>query len=155
MHRVVFEVNDKEIFRVLFNVILFFGTSFFLYLSIKGKSRAIVKMILVFLLVENLIYTISMIESYNDIVIAYKNGDYIEIEGMVRNYYHLRGDYEKFTLNGVKFECSGGNYGYCKNGRESLVSGYGRYLRIGYIPGKRRNTIVYIEQLLPEERPSD
>lgn len=94
MHRVLFEVNDKEVFRVLFNVILFFGTSFFLYLSIKRKSRAIVKMILVFLLVENLIYTISMIKSYNDIVIAYKNGDYIEIEGMVRNYYHLRGDYK-------------------------------------------------------------
>ena len=155
MHRVAYEVSDKEIFCVISNVILFFGISFFLYFSIKEKSKTIVKIILVFLLVENLIYTIAMIKSYNDIVIAYKNGDYIEIEGMVRNYYHLRGDYEKFTLNGVKFECSGGNYGYCKNGRESLVSGYGRYLRIRYIPGKRRNTIVYIEQLLPEERPYD
>lgn len=154
MHRVAFEVNDKEIFRVIFNVILFFGTSFFLYWNIRKKSKDVAKIVLVFLLVENLIYTISMIKSYNDIVIAYKNGDYIEIEGMVRNYYHLRGDYEKFTLNGVKFECSGGNYGYCKNGKESLVSGYGRYLRIRYIPGKHRNTIVYIEQLLPEERNS-
>ena len=99
---------------------------FFLIFSIKEKSKAIVKIILVFLLVENLIYTIAMIKSYNDIVIAYKNGDYIEIEGMVRNYYHLRGDYEKFTLNGVKFECSGGNYGYCKNARltEQLRGGY-------------------------------
>lgn len=107
------------------------------------------------MMMDIIIYTIVTVKNYKDIVIAYKNGDYIEIEGMVKDYHYLRGDYETFTLNGVKFECSNGTWGYSKNGRESLVSGYGRYLRIRYIPGKDRNTIVYIETLLPEERQSD
>lgn len=43
MHKVLFEVNDKEVFRVLFNVILFLGTSFFLYLSIKKNQGPLLK----------------------------------------------------------------------------------------------------------------
>ncbi len=155
MHRVVFEIGDKEIFRVVFNIIILCCISFFFYLCIKEKSRVIVKIILAFMMMDIIIYTIVTVKNYKDIVIAYKNGDYIEIEGMVKDYHYLRGDYETFTLNGVKFECSNGTWGYSKNGRESLVSGYGRYLRIRYIPGKDRNTIVYIETLLPEERQSD
>lgn len=69
----------------------------------------------------------------------------------MRNYDHGRGSYETFTLNGVKFECSDGDYGYSRHGGKSLVSGYGRYLGIRCISGKRRNTIVYIERLLPEK----
>lgn len=155
MHRVAFEVSDKEIFRLGFNAILFFTISFFLCLSIKKKAKDTTKIILAFLAMEILIYTIFMTKSYMDIVVAYKNGDYIEIEGVVRNYKYIRGNHETFTLDGVKFDCSDGTWGYSKNGRESLVSGYGRHLRIRYIPGKHRNTIVYIEQLLPEERTSD
>lgn len=163
MHRVVYEVSDKDIFRVVFNIILLIGIFFFLYwriksLWIKEKSRVNIKIVLVFLIVDGIIFAISMISmivGYRDIIVAYQNGDYIEIEGMVEDYDDGRDSYETFTLDGVKFECSDGDYGYSKYGRESLVSGYGRYLRIRYIPGKRRNTIVYIEQLLPEERPSD
>lgn len=44
MHRVAFEVNDKEIFRVIFNVILFFGTSFFLYWNIRKNQRMLPKL---------------------------------------------------------------------------------------------------------------
>lgn len=147
MHRVVFEISDKEIFRVIFNIIILCCVSFFFCLSIKEKSKVIVKIILVFMMMDTMIYTIVTVKNYKNIVIAYKNGDYIEIEGMVKDYHYLRGDYETFTLNGVKFECSNGTWGYSKNGKESLVSGHGRYLRIRYIPGRRRNTIVYIEQL--------
>lgn len=155
MHRVVYEVSDKEIIRVIFNIILLISIFLLMYwriksLWIKEKSRVNIKIVLVFLIVDGIISAISMISmlvGYRDIIAAYQNGDYIEIEGVVRNYDHGRGSYETFTLNGVKFECSDGDYGYSRHGGRSLVSGYGRYLRIRYIPGKRRNTIVYIEQL--------
>ena len=45
MHRIAYEVSDKEIFRVIFNVILFFGTFFFSYiLALKKNQRALLNL---------------------------------------------------------------------------------------------------------------
>lgn len=103
------------------------------------------------------LYAIAVAAGCAGALIPYKKGRYVEIEGVIQDYSpnfgHTRGTIESFTLDGVKFECSDGAiWGYCPN-RENggVITGNGQHLRIRYIPGKPRNTIVYIEQMMPEE----
>lgn len=73
------------------------------------------------------------------------------------NFGSTRGTIESFTLDGVKFECSDGNIGgYCPNRKHGgVIAGNGQHLRIRYIPHSQGNTIVYIEQMMPEEWEED
>ena len=49
---------------------------------------------------------VSLIKEYKDVVITYKNGNYVEIEGTVENYStSLKDDIEYFTVDGVDFTC--------------------------------------------------
>ena len=94
-----------------------------------------------------------MLNTYKDVVIAYKKGDYVEIEGRVEDYRKsLRGTSEYFTIDGVEFECSSGDsvWGYYKQGNNRFIT-EGRLLRVRYIPNRRGNTIVYIERMMPED----
>lgn len=97
------------------------------------------------------------IKDYKDIVISYKNGNYVEIEGTVENYStSLKEDVEYFTVDGVRFECSyySPAWGYTKQRRNEIIIN-GRHLKIRYIPLRHENVIVYIEQMMPEEWDTD
>lgn len=177
MHRALFEVNYIGSLQGFLNIIIVFIILFLLYFRARKENMvAAMRLMIVFMVV----YTVFLVKSYTDTVIAYKSGDYIEIEGTVRNYSSVRGT-EVFTVDGVKFKCSAKTapWGYYKHGNVSLVKGVGRRLKIryipdkqkglvmyvgkandktgngeyawiGYIPDKHRNTIVYIEQLKSE-----
>lgn len=98
---------------------------------------------------------VSLIKEYKDVVITYKNGNYVEIEGTVENYSTVKDDIEYFTVDGVDFRCSEGEvFGYAKLKKNKIIIS-GRHLRIRYIPLKHENVIVYIEQMMPEEWETD
>lgn len=178
MHRALFEVSYIGNLQGFLNIILGFVIFFLLFFRVRKENMIVVMRIMIVFIA---VHTVFLVKSYMDIVIAYKSGDYIEIEGTVKNYSSTMGT-EIFTVDGVKFKCSAKTtpWGYYKYGNTSLVEGVGRRLRIRYIPNKHkelvmyvgkanfitgngeyawvryipdkhRNTIVYIEQLKPEE----
>lgn len=165
MNRVLFEVSHIGSLYGCFNIILAFCIDFFLYFRFREIARTdkrkqgrklagvITKVVIVFMVV----YVIIFLKGYIDIVVQYRNGHYIEIEGVIEDYSsnlgNRRGKVESFTLDGVRFECSDGpTWGYCPNRMNGgVIRGNGQHLRIRYIPRGRENVIVYIEQLLPEE----
>ena len=166
MNRVLFEVSYIGNIYGLAHIVFGFGIFLFLYFSIRGiartedkrvQGRELARVLEKVVLVIIVGYIIFLIKGYMDIVVQYKNGHYIEIEGVTEDYSsnlgNERGPVETFTLDGVYFKCSdGATWGYCpprKNG--SVIRGNGRHLKIRYIPRKNENVIVYIEQLIPEE----
>lgn len=124
----------------------------------REQGRKLAGVIAKVAIIFRVVYIISLIKGYIDIVVQYKNSHYIEIEGGVEDYSsnleNRRGTVESLTLDGVKFECSDGPaWIYCPT-RENggVIRGNGQHLKIRYIPDTDGNAIVYIEQLLPEER---
>lgn len=116
----------------------------------KRIARIDTKIILIILA----IYIIVLVKGYVNVVIQYKTGNYIEVEGVVQNLHlNYRGTREYFTLDGVLFETSNiSSWGYCqtrKNG--GVIAGNGQHLRIRYIRNGNEKVIVYIEQMIPEE----
>ena len=161
MNKVLFEVNYIGNFHGLFNIVLAFGLFFFLYFGMrrtakehkKAWERKLAKILMKADIVIIVIYTMHLIKGYADIVVQYKSGNYNEIEGTVKQYYYSQGtDY--FSLDGVSFRCSSGiAWGYCQT-RENggVIMGNGQHLKIRYIRSGSENVIVYIEQIIPEER---
>lgn len=161
MHRILFETGYLGSVYGVFHIFLCLGIFLFLYFRMKKiaktdereEVRVIAGAMSKVIIVSMVAYMIFLIKSYIDVVIPYKTGNYIQIEGAVRRYSTKKGGTEYFSVNGVDFECSSGMlWGYFKYGGTNFLSGDGQYLRIRYIPGKHGNTIVYIEQLLPEGR---
>lgn len=91
-----------------------------------------------------------LVTGYSEIILGYKSGNYREVEGSVEDYTKVR-EGEKFTINGVEFWVSHGiTWGYTLSfTKDSVITGNGQHLRIRYLPGN--HTIVYIEQMIPEE----
>ena len=142
MHRALFEVSYIGSLQGFLNIILVFIVFFLLYfLARKENMITVMRIMIVFMVV----YTVLLGKSYTDVVIAYKSGDYIEIEGKVKNYSSKMGT-EVFTVDGVKFKCSAKTtpWGYYKHGNTSLVDGVGRRLRIRYIPDKPKSLVMYV-----------
>ena len=83
MHRALFEVSYIGSLQGFLNIILVFIVFFLLYfLARKENMITVMRIMIVFMVV----YTVLLGKSYTDVVIAYKSGDYIEIEGKVKNY---------------------------------------------------------------------
>ena len=159
MNRVLFEVSYIGSWRTYFIIIIALCIFSFLYFRFRGiertdqseKGRKIAGVITKVLRIFIVIYVFFLIKGYMDIVIQYKMGHYVEIEGTVDSYCYFKNS-EYITLDGVKFHCSSGNqWGYYPVGKIfSVIAGNGQHLRIRYIPRGRENIIVYIEQILPE-----
>lgn len=166
MNQVLFETGYMGDIRGIMLTVLSFGGLLLLYLKIKSdaKTEKREKVATLFtvvakgMLVMIVIGLVSLIKEYKDVVITYKNGNYVEIEGMVEGYYEepYKGYDEYFTVDGVRFECSYGSpmWGYQKQRKNEFIIS-GRHLRIRYIPLKHENVIVYIEQMMPEEWETD
>ncbi len=159
MHRALFEIGYFGSVYGLFHI--FCGLCAFLFLCFctkkiantdeREENRVIAGTVTKAVMVFMILYLLFLVKSYINVVIPYQTGNYIQIEGVVRKYSNIKGT-ERFSLKGVEFECSSDMpWGYFQHGDKSILSGNGQYLRIRYIPGRRRNTIVYIEQLKPEQ----
>lgn len=126
--------------------------------KIKEEERILTTIVMIAFIAIN---AIGVVVGCVGTLIPYKKGYYVEIEGVIQDYHSnlgsTRGTIESFTLDGVKFKCSDGNiWGYCpdrKNG--GVIAGNGQHLRIRYVSNLLGNTIMYIEQMMPEEWEED
>lgn len=166
MNQVLFETGYMGDITENMSSILVFGGLFLLYLKVKSDAKtekrekvaSIFTVVAKGILIYIVIGLVSSIKGYKEVVIPYKNGNYVEIEGTVEDYYEdpYKGYDEYFTIDGVKFKCSYGSpmWGYQKQRKNEIIIS-GRHLRIRYIPLKHENVIVYIEQMMPEEWETD
>lgn len=166
MNQVLFETGYMGDIRGNMLLISGFGGLLLFYLKMKSdakteKREEVAK--LTCLAAKGLLACIvigiaALIKGYKDIVISYKSGNYVEIEGVVEDYYEepYKGYDEYFTIDGVRFECSYGSpmWGYQKQRKNEIIIS-GRHLKIRYIPFRHENVIVYIEQMVPEEWETD
>ena len=161
MNRVLFETSYMSLpgFELILTV---FFISLFLYLCLRGlikvHRRLIMKGIragiLSFLeravLFIIIVFIVSVVWDYFDIVVKYKTGHYNEIEGVVEDYSFVPGrEGTTFTVGGVEFCCPSSDWGYFpKNENNRVIKENGQHLKIRYIPDETNgNVIVYIEQL--------
>lgn len=160
MSRVLFELSYIGDIRGNISKVSVFIVLFFVYFNARKMAktdkrednRELARVVTKIIIVIMLVYTVFVIKKYIDVVIAYKGGNYIEVEGPVEGYHYSQGT-EYFVLDGVRFECSNEfSWGYHPHGNNGCVAGNGQHLRIRYIPDRQGNTIVYIEQMMPEER---
>ena len=94
-----------------------------------------------------------MIGEYCDVVVKYKTGNYVEIEGVVEDYSFVPGrEGTTFTVDGVEFHCPSSDWGYHPTNEDNRAIKDGEYLKIRYIDDEvQGNVIVYIEQRSQEE----
>lgn len=164
MNRILYEVNfagNIQRWLVLLSgvIILIIGVAVQRKNDkIKEEERILTTIVMIAFIAIN---AIGVVVGCVGTLIPYKKGHYVEIEGVIQDYHSnlgsTRGTIESFTLDGVKFECSDGNiWGYAPNRKNGgVICGNGQHLRIRYIPKTSENTIVYIEQMMPEEWETD
>lgn len=93
MNKVLFETAYMGDIRGIMLTVLGFGGLLLLYLKIKSdaKTEKREKEAAIFTVVAKGVFVmiamglVSLIKEYKDVVITYKNGNYVEIEGIVEN----------------------------------------------------------------------
>lgn len=164
MNRVLFEISYIGSLSGCFHIIFFFCIFISLYLGMRRAAkedngvwnRKIVRIDMKVVIVIVVIYTITLVKGYIDIVVSYKTGHYIEIEGVVEDYHFVPGEKKGYNeyifIDGVVFRCPTSLWGYYPTNRNNkVVVGKGQHLKIRYVRIGSENTIVYIEQIIPEE----
>ncbi|MBQ8780604.1 MAG: hypothetical protein IJZ72_02870 [Oscillospiraceae bacterium] len=104
-----------------------------------------------FIAVLTVIAAAAQISMYTEISDAYKNGDYLTVEGVVENF-RTGQKKESFAINDVDFSYSDNNIiqGYHRMKQSGgVIKGDGQHLRVGYVyyNDTYGNIIVYIEEL--------
>ena len=119
----------------------------------KGQKAGILILLEKVVLFLIVIFIIGMIGEYCDVVVKYKTGNYVEIEGVVEDYSFVPGrERTTFTVDGVEFHCPSSDWGYHPTNEDNRAIKDGEYLKIRYIDDEiQGNVIVYIEQLRQEE----
>lgn len=162
MNEILFEVNwiGNKIGCLSYGAFWFLGVSLWIMSIVKREKEHYEKTIggyisyaidtgsAIVLGIFIVSMTLSLKSKYADTVVAYKLGQYCEVEGVVEDYVsnHGRGD-DKCSIDGVEFSYGlGCSWGYCQTG-EGAIKGNGQHLRVRYIPQSVGNVIVYIEQL--------
>ena len=114
MNKVLFETAYMGDIRGIMLTVLGYGGLLLFYLKIKSNAKiekrenvaSLFTVVAKGVLVMSVIGLVSLIKEYKDVVITYKNGNYVEIEGTVENYStSLKDDIEYFTVDGVDFTC--------------------------------------------------
>lgn len=164
MNRVLYETGYMSLSGFEF-VIAAFVMALFLYLCLKGLIKVHRRLIMkgkrsgVLSILERavmfimIMVIVAVFWEYFNIVIKYKIGHYIEIEGVVENYSFAPGRQgTTFIVDGVEFCCPSSDWGYFpKSENNRVIKENGQHLRIRYIVGETYgNVIVYIEQLKEE-----
>ena len=122
-------------------------------IAMNGQSAGILILLEKVVLLFIVIFIIGMIGEYYDVVVKYKTGHYIEIEGVVEDYSFTPGrEGTTFTVGGVEFCCPSSDWGYHPTNEDNRAIKDGQYLKIRYIEDEvQKHVIVYIEQLSQEE----
>lgn len=119
--------------------------------KLKGKIRYKIYTIIGILWgIFNLALGFGLKKGYNEVVLAYKLGNYCEIEGEVENFRPSNGRYDEcFSIGDVDFRYGlAESWGYCQTMKWSVIEGDGQQLKIRYVTIRGDyNVIVYIEQL--------
>ena len=114
MNKVLFETAYMGDIRGIMLTVLSYGGLLLFYLKIKSNAKiekrenvaSLFTVVAKGVLVMSVMGLVSLIKEYKDVVITYKNGNYVEIEGTVENYStSLKDDIEYFTVDGVDFTC--------------------------------------------------
>lgn len=158
MNKVLFEVNwfgnlygtGSILMGLCIGVIFLWGT-IFNWKRVKKEDaikpiKALSKIMVIFAAVIMILVIVGISVDYVNIVVSYRNGNFIEIEGVVEDY-AISHKQETFILDGVEFSYGKGNlWGYCQHREDGgVIVGNGQHLKIRYIPYKGANVIVYIE----------
>lgn len=163
MNEILFEVNwiGNKTGCLSFGAFWFLGISLWIMAIIKREkthyektinghiTQAVDTFSAIWVGIYVLFITLNFKSKYVDTVVAYKLGQYCEVEGVVEDYVsnHGRGD-DRCSIDGVEFSYSlGFSWGYCQTERWGVIKGNGQHLRVRYIPQSVGNVIVYIEQL--------
>ncbi len=94
------------------------------------------------------------VQKYDQVIGAYKKGNYQTVEGFVENYETMPYEghaQESFTINGVEFSYSDytvmqGYHNAASHG--GVITHNGQYLKLRYVTNElNENIIVYIEEL--------
>lgn len=159
MNKVLFEVNwfgnlygtGSILMGLCIGVIFLWGT-IVNWKKVKKEEaikpvEVVSKILLIFAVVTMVIVVVGIFVDYVNIVVSYRNGNCIEVEGVVEDY-AISHKQETFILDGVEFSYGKGNlWGYCQHREDGgVIAGNGQHLRIKYIPYKGANVIVYIER---------
>lgn len=106
-------------------------------------------------LIAQIIIGISALNDYQQVVVAYEEGNYKTVVGEVEEFTTMTTQgkgYETFEINGVCFSYSDNiiHQGY-HNSRTfgGVIEGDGQLLKIGYVEKGGENIIVYIEEISP------
>lgn len=165
MNRVLFETSYMNVEGFKY-IIFIFCVILFLYficfrglvkihrrITMKGQKAGILILLEKVVLFFIVIFIIGMIGEYCDVVVKYKTGNYVEIEGVVEDYSFVPGrEGTTFTVDGVEFHCPSSDWGYHPTNEDNGAIKDGEYLKIRYIDDEvQGNVIVYIEQLRQEE----
>lgn len=159
MNKVLFEVNWIGNIYGFAHIILTVGAFIFGLCVLvrrreyKGKLERVMFAFWIFMLVATITH---LIIQYDRVVIQYKKGNYIEIEGTVENFSGRPKSGHKdetFILDGVEFSYSpSATWGYCQpRANGGVIAGNGQHLKLRYIPYIDANIIVYIERTSGDE----
>lgn len=101
-----------------------------------------------------MIIGVSAVRDYQQVVVAYREGQYKTVVGEVKNFTTTtpegKGD-ETFNINGVHFSYSDNiiQQGYHTSKTfGGVVTGEGQQLKIGFVEKNGENIIVYIEEII-------
>lgn len=164
MKNVLYEADFELDFNLLIPVIMMIFSLAFPKIwkrsnenKYNNKSYKMVKLFsgcaFAIMLMFSLLTGITSWVSYENTVIAYKNGNYEIVEGYVENFVPMPYEghsYESFEINGVKFSYSDYSITFGYNNAKShggVIDGNGQHLKLGYVNYNDENVIVYIEQL--------
>ena len=104
-------------------------------------------------LIAQIIMGVSAVKDYQQVVVAYEEGNYKTVAGEVENFcpmpYAGHGE-ESFEINGIYFSYSDfiiqqGYHNAKSHG--GVISADGQLLKIGYVEKNNENIIVYIEEI--------
>ena len=105
--------------------------------------------------IAQIIMGLSAMNEYQQIVVAYEEGNYQTVVGEVEKFTTMTSEgkgYETFEIDGVYFSYSDNiiHQGY-RNSKTfgGVIKGDGQQLKIGYIETNSENIIVYIEEISP------
>lgn len=135
---------------------LFLGVGIFLLINLKNpylEKRITALIFCVIFIVSGLFSSFlvvsEVIHSYKNIVIPYKNGEYLEIEGEVKDIKitpFLGNGNDTFSVNGVEFEVGNSKPGYQKQAAYGgKITENGQKVRIRYISDNNCNYIMSLE----------
>ena len=104
-------------------------------------------------LIAQVIMGVSAVKDYQQVVVAYEEGNYKTVVGEVEKFTTMTPEgkgYETFEIDGVYFSYSDNiiHQGY-RNSKTfgGVIKGDGQQLKIGYIEKNGENIIVYIEDI--------